>query len=73
MRYAKARLEKDSRDYAYRIYVTDALRIIGETLANAEGGQYITRRFADMLEPQKEIDVQNVIDDVVKKAGLTIL
>lgn len=73
MRYAKARHEKESRDYAYRIYVTDALRTISETLANAEGGQYMSKRFVDLLKPPEDIDVDKVISDVVEKAGITII
>lgn len=39
---------------AYRVYVTDALRIIGENTAKFVSGNYIKLRFADAIKPQKE-------------------
>ncbi len=39
---------------AYRVYVTDALRIISENTARVVSGNYIKLRFADAIKPQKE-------------------
>lgn len=39
---------------AYRVYVTDALRIISENTARLVSGNYIKLRFADAIKPQKE-------------------
>ena len=39
---------------AYRVYVTDALRIIGENTAKFVSGNFIKLRFADAIKPQKE-------------------
>lgn len=52
MRYVMARYETDQRELAYRIYVTDALRIISENTAKFSGGDYVRARFADLLRPK---------------------
>ena len=42
-------------DKAYRVYVTEALRIItGNTAHLSNDGQYISVRFSDIIEPPKE-------------------
>ncbi len=38
----------------YRIYVTDALRIIAENTAKNVGGSYLQARYVDFAIPQKE-------------------
>lgn len=51
MRYVMARYESERRDMAYRIYITDALRIISENTAKLGGGGYIKARFLDIIDP----------------------
>lgn len=41
-------------DLAYRVYVTDTLRVISENTARLGGGSYMRMRYADMLSPEKE-------------------
>ena len=50
MRYAMARYQSQQRDLAYRIYVTDCLRIISENTAKFGGGAYITAKFVDIIK-----------------------
>lgn len=38
---------------AYRVYVTDALRLISENTAKYGGGNYMNVRFADLFERKK--------------------
>ena len=54
MRYVLARFEIYQRELAYRIYVTDALRVIGENTAKYGGGGYIKARYADIINPTPE-------------------
>lgn len=54
MRYVMARYEVYQRELAYRIYVTDALRIISENTARFGGGGYVKARFADIVNPKPE-------------------
>ena len=74
MRYAIARYQSQQRDLAYRIYVTDCLRIIGENTAKMSGGSYITAGFMDAIS-QKPVDNrtgEEIVADVIKKAGLEV-
>lgn len=51
-----ARYEREQRELAYRIYVTDALRIISENTAKFGGGGYMKARFSDIIIPKAEDD-----------------
>ena len=69
-----ARLNEKSRNDAYRIYVTDALRIVAENTARYAGGNYIKARYADIIEPKKQDNrtCKEITSDVVARCGLTI-
>lgn len=69
-----ARLNEKAKTEAYRIYVTDALRIVGENTAQYVGGDYIKARYADMIEPKKQDNrtCEEITADVVARCGLTI-
>ena len=75
MRYATARFNQCQRDMAYRIYVTDCLRMISENTANFFKGSYVQKRFADFLQkPAKDNRTgEEIVADVVKKAGLVVI
>ena len=64
MRYAIARYQSQQRDLAYRIYVTDYLRIQAECVSSASGYQLKSSRFADILNP-KPID-NRTADDIIE-------
>ena len=53
--------------YTKDVYVTDALKITVENLANAFGGSYITQRYADLLEPQQEESAEQIKERIVGK------
>ena len=75
MRYAIARFNQHQRDLAYRIYVTDCLRIISENTAKMGGGSYITAKFADIINP-KPVDNQTgeeIAADIIKRAGIEVI
>lgn len=69
-----ARLNEKARNDAYRIYVTDALRIVGENTARFASGNYIRARYADMIEPKKQDNrtCEEITAEVVARCGLTI-
>ena len=56
MRYVMARYEREQRELAYRIYISDALRTISENTAKFGGGGYMKARFADIIMPRPEDD-----------------
>lgn len=74
MRYAFARYNTYQREVAYRIYVTDCLRIITENTAVPIRGTYMRGRYADFLEkPVKDGRTgEEIAAEVIKKAGLVV-
>lgn len=54
MRYVKAKAAMQTKESAYRIYVTDGIKVLTENTSRQFGGQRFTRRFADILNPQPE-------------------
>lgn len=67
--------ERD-KEKAFRIYVTDAIMCISETVATASkyGGSYMEKRYADIIEPQEEIeyDPDEIALDIITRAGLRV-
>ena len=69
MRYVNARVEKESLEKAYRIYVTDCLKYISENTSKASGGTSIAKRFIDIIErpPEETRTSEEIIDGVRSK------
>ena len=63
MRYAIARYQSQRRDLAYRIYVTDCLRMQVEGIASICGQKLEVDRFADVYYP-KPVD-NRTADDII--------
>lgn len=61
MRYAVARIEKENRDTAYRIYLTDALKSIGG----------LNVRYADLIDnkPVREENPDDIKNRLKAKLG----
>lgn len=49
-----ALLNQAVKEQAYRTYVTDALKIIGENTAKYAGGSYMKVRYLDIENPKPE-------------------
>ena len=64
MRYAIARYQSQQRDLAYRIYVTDCLRMSLECTAGLGGNQLNLDRFADLYYP-KPVD-NRTADEIIE-------
>ena len=75
MRYATARFNQHQRDLAYRIYVTDCLRIISENTAKMGGGSYITAKFSDIINPKPADNRtgEEIAADIIKRAGIEVI
>lgn len=69
-----ARLNEKARNDAYRIYVTDALRLVAENTARYASGDYIKARYADMIEPKKQDNrtCEEITADIVARCGLVV-
>ena len=75
MRYAMARYQSQQRDLAYRIYVSDCLRIISENTAKICGGSYITAKLADIINPKPVDDRtgEEIAADIINRAGIEVI
>ena len=69
MRYAIARYNENQRELAYRIYVTDCLRITARYTAALCHSDLDFDRFADRLYPQPVDNrtTDDIIDGIRKK------
>lgn len=69
-----ARLNEREKTEAYRIYVTDALRIVAENTARYAGGNCIKARYIDVVEPKKQDNrtCEEITADVVARCGLEV-
>lgn len=69
-----ARLNEKARNDAYRIYVTDALRLVAENTARYASGDYIKARYADIIEPKKQDNrtCEEITADIVERCGLVV-
>ena len=75
MRYAMARYQSQQRDLAYRIYVTDCLRMETENTAKMSQGAYTAARFYDIIN-HKPVDNRSgneIAADIIKRAGIEVI
>lgn len=47
-------MQRDEESKAYRVYVTDALRVIGKNTALICHGEYIGKRYTEFIHPKPE-------------------
>ena len=65
MRYVEARIDEYNRDEAYRIYITEGLRLVPQN-------KYLTTSYSDFISPKKR-DTRSgdeIVLDTFKNAGL---
>ena len=76
MRYVVSKYKEQQKEMAYRIYVTECLRVMTENTAKQSGGSYIDKPFADFIcnnKPKDERTADEIIADVIKRAGLEVV
>lgn len=58
----------------YRVYVSDALRIISENTARFGGGTFVKQRYYDVINPPRadERSGDEIAEDIIKRAGLKV-
>ena len=57
------------------MYVTDALKLLGENSARYAGGSHMTQRWVGVITPKKQ-DTRTgaeIAADVIKKTGLKVV
>lgn len=75
MRYAITRYQSQKRDLAYRIYVSECLRIISKNTAKMGGGEFVDLKFAEIINP-KPIDERSgeeIVADIIERAGIEVI
>ena len=63
---------EDVHAETYRVYVSDALRIISENTARFGGGTFAKQRYYDVINPPKvdERSGDEIAADIIERAGL---
>lgn len=75
MNYCAARVTKSEREKSRDIYITDAMRLIGENVARRVGGEYLSKRWADLTTVKKKNDGRSgeeIAADVITRCGLVV-
>lgn len=67
----EARLKTEQRDEAYRIYITDALKAISGSTSKFAGGNYISERYYDLINPKPKDTrtAEDIINSIKKGLG----
>ena len=75
MRYAIARYQSQQRDLAYRIYVTNCLRMVTENAAKMSRGAYTAARFYDIINPKpvEKRTGEEIAADIIRRAGIEVI
>ena len=61
---------QQAKDTAYRVYVTDCLKLIAENTGNIS----LKLRYYDIIQPKKA-DTRTgdeIVEDIIKRAGLVV-
>ncbi len=66
MHYTAALIKQKNETELYRAYVAESLHLQGK-------GEYIDASYIDLLYPPEDFDVDEVIDDVIARAGLEVI
>lgn len=67
--------QQEQKEFAYRVYVSDALKIITENTAKYAGGSHLTKRWVDIVteKPEDTRTGAEIARDVIKAAGLVVI
>ena len=60
--YLIGRRQARNKEHAYRVYVTESLRLSPQ-------GKCLARSYADVIKPHEDIDVDATIDKVIESLG----
>ena len=77
MEHCIAVFQKQDIEKAYRIYVTDALKLISENTAGLVKGKAMSKRFYDIVYTDKQQNqiksADEIIQEINHKAGLVMI
>ena len=65
-----SKANQQAKDTAYRVYVTDCLKLIAENTVNIS----LKSRYYDIIHPKKvdERTGDEIVADIIKRAGLVV-
>ena len=65
-----SKANKQAKDTAYRVYVTDCLKLIAENTGNIS----LKLRYYDIIQPKKADNRtgDEIVADIIKRAGLVV-
>ena len=65
-----SKANQQAKDTAYRVYVTDCLKLIAENTGNIS----LKLRYYDIIQPKKEDNRtgDEIVADIIKRAGLVV-
>ena len=65
-----SKANQQAKDTAYRVYVTDCLKLIAENTGNIS----LKLRYYDIIKPKKEDNRtgDEIVEDIIKRAGLVV-
>ena len=61
------------QERAYRIYVSDALKILTENTARYAGGNQLNVRYADLDKEKDNRSAAEIVNEVLSKAGVEVI
>lgn len=65
--YVLSQYKAISEQKTLKIYITEALKIIGENTAKAVGGRSLTKSYIDIIEPKKEEKFEETAEQTKKR------
>ena len=65
--YVLSQYKAISEQKTLKIYITEALRIIGENTAKAVGGRSLTKSYIDIIEPKKDEKPKETAEQAKKR------
>lgn len=65
--YVLSQYKAISEQKTLKIYITEALKIIGENTAKAAGGRSLTKSYIDIIEPKKDEKPKETAEQAKKR------
>ena len=66
-------IKKGIKDDIFRVYVTDALKVIGENAAALTGGSHVGKRYYDLIREDEEAEDERSGDEIAADVISSIL
>lgn len=71
--YIILQIKKEREEMAFKVYVTDTLKMINDKITSYYGGSTFDKRFYDIVEKKQKKDIrtgEQIANDVIRFSGL---